>query len=88
MAALGFVRTVAYEHPVLVWYTVFLYACGGGADTIMWRQSPQSRAASFMAAVLLTIAGNVCATALMIQCILEVYVSTICRCFTWRDFWS
>ncbi len=69
VAALGFVRTVAYEHPVLVWYAVFLYAAAVVLTLLLWRQSPQSRAASFMAAVLLTIAGNVCATALMIQCI-------------------
>ena len=69
VAALGFVRTVAYEHPVLVWYAMFIYAAAVVLTLLLWRQSPQNRAASFMAAVLLTIAGNVCATALMIQCI-------------------
>lgn len=69
VAALGFVRTVAYENPVLVWYTVFIYAAAVALTIWLWLRTPQSRAASFMAVVLLTIAGNVCATALMIQCI-------------------
>ena len=69
VAALWFVRTVAYDNPVLVWYTVFIYAAAVALTIWLWLRTPQSRAASFMAVVLLTIAGNVCATALMIQCI-------------------
>lgn len=69
VAALGFVRTVAYEQPVLVWYAVLVYAAAIALMFVLWRRSPRSMAASFMAVVLLTIAGNVCATALMIQCI-------------------
>lgn len=69
VAALGFVRTVAYEQPVLVWYAVLVYAAAIALTFVLWRRSPRSMAASFMAVVLLTIAGNVCATALMIQCI-------------------
>ena len=35
----------------------------------LWRKRHGGMAASFMAVVLLTVTGNVCATALMIQCI-------------------
>ncbi|MDE6365125.1 MAG: hypothetical protein K2L86_12840 [Lachnospiraceae bacterium] len=69
VTALGFVRTVAYENPVLVRYAVFIYAAAIALTLLLWQRAPKSMAASFMAVVLLTIAGNVCATALMIQCI-------------------
>ncbi|MBO5144091.1 MAG: hypothetical protein J6C19_00970 [Lachnospiraceae bacterium] len=67
--ALGFVRTVAYEYPVLAWYALFLYIAAIVLTILLWRKNHASMAAAFMAVVLLTIAGNVCATALMIQCI-------------------
>lgn len=67
--ALGFIRTVAYEQTVLAWYTVLIYAAAIALTILLWRKNPASMAASFMAVVLLTIVGNVCATALMIQCI-------------------
>lgn len=67
--ALGFVRTVAYEYPVLAWYAVLIYLAAVVLTLLLWHKNPGSMAASFMALVLLTIAGNVCATALMIQCI-------------------
>lgn len=69
VTALGFVRTVAYENTVLAWYAVFIYITAAALAIILWRRNTGSRAAAFMAVVLLTIAGNVCATALMIQCI-------------------
>ena len=67
--ALGFVRTVAYENTVLAWYAVCIYIVAVALTVVLWRRNPESMAASFMAVVLLTIVGNVCATALMIQCI-------------------
>lgn len=67
--ALGFVRTVAYETTFLSWYAFFIYIAAAVLTILLWRRRPGSMAASFMAVVLLTIAGNVCATALMIQCI-------------------
>lgn len=67
--ALGFVRTVAYEHPLLAWYAVFVYLAAIVLTIVLWRRFPASKAAPFMALLLLTIVGNVCATALMIQCI-------------------
>lgn len=69
VAALGFIRTVSYEKTVLVWYAVFIYMAAVALMILIWRKNPGSRAASFMAIVLLTIVGNVFATALMIQCI-------------------
>lgn len=67
--ALGFIRTVAYENIFLVWYAVLIYIAAVVITVVLWRHDPKSMAASFMAVVLLTIVGNVCATALMIQCI-------------------
>lgn len=67
--ALGFVRTVAYENAVLAWYAVFIYAAAVTLTILLWRKNAGGMAASFMAVMLLTIVGNVCATALMIQCI-------------------
>lgn len=66
---LGFIRTVAYENVILAWYSLLIYIAAVGLTVVLWRKNPKSMAASFMAVVLLTIAGNVCATALMIQCI-------------------
>lgn len=67
--ALGFIRTVAYGTTFLAWYALFIYAAAVILTILLWRRSPESMAASFMAVVLLAVAGNVCATALMIQCI-------------------
>lgn len=69
VAALGFVRTVAYENAALVWYAVFIYIAAFVLTVLLWWKRPKSKAAVFMAVVLLTIIGNVCATALMLQCI-------------------
>lgn len=66
---LGFIRTVAYETVFLAWYSVFIYMAAVILTILLWRRGNKSMAASFMAVVLLTIVGNVCATALMIQCI-------------------
>lgn len=67
--ALGFVRTVAYENVFLAWYAVLIYAVVVALTIPLWRKNAGGMAASFMAVMLLTIVGNVCATALMIQCI-------------------
>ncbi len=69
VAALGFVRTVAYENPLLSWYALFVYMAAAVLTVWLWRKRYGGMAASFMAVVLLTVTGNVCATALMIQCI-------------------
>lgn len=66
---LGFVRTVAYERTLLAWYALMIYAAAVVLTIWLWRKNTGGMAASFMAVVLLTIVGNVCATALMIQCI-------------------
>jgi hypothetical protein len=67
--ALGFVRTVAYEKSVLVWYSLLIYIISIMVTIMLWRKNHGSLAVAFMAVILLTIVGNVCATALMIQCI-------------------
>lgn len=67
--ALGFIRTVAIELPILAWYTILIYTVAVVLTIWLWKKNPKSIAAPFMAVVLVTIVGNVCATALMIQCI-------------------
>lgn len=67
--ALGFIRTVAIELPILAWYTILIYIVAVVLTIWLWKKNPKSIAAPFMAVVLVTIVGNVCATALMIQCI-------------------
>lgn len=69
VTALGFIRTVAYDTIGLSWYAFFIYVAAVALTIALWRKDPESRAAAFMALVLITIIGNVCATALMIQCI-------------------
>lgn len=69
VAALGFIRSVAVEHAALAWYSAFIYMAALALTIVVWRKKPGSMAAPFMAVVLVTIVGNVCATALMIQCI-------------------
>ena len=66
---LGFVRTVAYPHPLLAWYSLLIYIVAIIFTILLWKKNPYSKAAPLMAVVLLIIVGNVCATALMIQCI-------------------
>lgn len=65
---LGFVRTVSYEYPLLIWYAAFIYFVAIVLTAKLFKSDTKSQAAPFMAVVLLTIVGNVCATALMIQC--------------------
>ena len=66
---LGFIRTVAYEHPLLAWYALLIYIVAVVLTIVLWKKDHESMAAAFMAVMLVTIVGNVCATALMIQCI-------------------
>ena len=68
--ALGFVRTVSYESTLLTWYAVFIYLVAVVLTVKLFKSGKKSQAAPFMAVVLLTIIGNVCGTALMVQCIL------------------
>ncbi len=68
VTALGFVRTVSYENLLLAWYAVLVYLAAVMLTIKLFRSDRGSQAAPFMAVVLLTIIGNVCATALMIQC--------------------
>ena len=66
---LGFIRTVAYEYPPLVWYSLLIYIVAAVLTIFLWKKNHTSITVAFMAVMLLTIVGNVCATALMIQCI-------------------
>ncbi len=67
--ALGFVRTVAYENTILAWYALFIYIFAIAVTCFLLKKDPKSREAFCMGMLLVTIVGNVCGTALMIQCI-------------------
>lgn len=65
----GFIRTVAYTRPALAWYALSIYIAALALTAFLCRKDPGSRAAQFMAVVLLAIIGNVCAVAFMVQCL-------------------
>ena len=69
MVAMGLVRSVAVIHPVLNWYALTAYLLAIVLMIYVWVQKHDSKAAPFMALVLLMIAGNVTGTSLMLQCI-------------------
>ena len=69
MVAMGLVRSVAVIHPVLNWYALIAYMLAIVLMIYVWVQKHDSKAAPFMALVLLMIAGNVTGTSLMLQCI-------------------
>lgn len=67
---IGFIRTVAFVNPLLNWYALLIYAIAVSMLVYSAKNKGlRSEAVSFMAVTLLMIAGNVSATALMIQCI-------------------
>lgn len=69
VVTMGFIRSVSYVHPILNWYTLLIYLAAIILMLLLWRVKKDSKAAPFMAVVLLMITGNVTATALMLQCI-------------------
>ena len=69
MVMMGFVRSVAFVHPIFNWYSLIIYLVAIMLMIFVWLKKPSSTAASFMALVLLMITGNVTGTSLMIQCI-------------------
>lgn len=69
MALMGFIRSVAFMHPIFNWYSFAIYLLAVGLTIFVWMKKHDSKAAPFMALVLLMIAGNVTGTSLMIQCI-------------------
>ncbi|MDD3368254.1 MAG: hypothetical protein PHP50_05085 [Lachnospiraceae bacterium] len=68
VALVGFIRTVAVVHPVLNWYTVFVYLLALVMTLVCIRQDKNSLAARFMVTVFIAICGTVFATSLMIEC--------------------
>lgn len=69
MVMMGLVRSVAFVHPIFNWYSLLIYLIAVMLMIYVWRKQPSSKAAPFMALVLLMIMGNVTGTSLMIQCI-------------------
>lgn len=69
VVTMGFIRSVSYVHPILNWYALVIYLAAIILMLLLWRVKKDSKAAPFMAVVLLMIIGNVTATALMLQCI-------------------
>ena len=69
MITMGFIRSVAYVHPILNWYALLIYLCAVVLMILLWKKNKKSKTAPFMAVVLLMIVGNVTATSFMLQCI-------------------
>ena len=69
MVMMGFVRSVAFVHPIFNWYSLIVYMAAIMLTGFVWLKKRNSKAAPFMALVLLMITGNVTGTSLMIQCI-------------------
>lgn len=69
MVLMGFVRSVAMVHPIFNWYALAIYLLAMILTIFVWVKKHDSKAAPFMALVLLMITGNVTGTSLMIQCI-------------------
>lgn len=69
MVMMGFVRSVAFVHPIFNWYALAIYLVAILLTVFVWMKKQDSKAAPFMALVLLMITGNVTGTSLMIQCI-------------------
>lgn len=69
MVMMGLVRSVAFVHPIFNRYSLLIYLIAVMLMIYVWRKQPSSKAAPFMALVLLMIMGNVTGTSLMIQCI-------------------
>lgn len=69
MVMMGFVRSVAFVHPVFNWYSFAIYLTAVVLMVFVWLRKADSKAAPLMALVLLMITGNVTGTSLMIQCI-------------------
>jgi hypothetical protein len=69
MVAMGLIRSVLVVNPILNWLSVAIYIIAVILTVLAFRKNKTSRAAIFMAVVLLMIVANVTATSLMIMCI-------------------
>lgn len=69
VAAGGFVRTVSLLSPVFSIYAALIYVVAAALMCYLFKRKEKRDGAWFMAAVLLMIAANVCATALTIMCL-------------------
>lgn len=69
MITMGLIRSVAFIHPIFNWYSLVMYLAAIALTALVWVKKHDSKAAPFMALVLLMIIGNVTGTSLMIQCI-------------------
>ena len=73
LAAAGFIRTVAFLHPVFNWYSLLVYLVAiGGMINLLARGRKTGRvnqSAIMMAITLLLIIGLVCAISLVTACI-------------------
>ncbi len=67
--SLGFVRSVAYLHPILNVYAVVIYLLAIALGIVLWRKKPDAKSVKFMAVVFLMLLGNVTATGLFIMCL-------------------
>lgn len=69
MCALGFVRSIAMEHPLLNWYALFVYVIGIGALCYVWKRDGFTKEVFFFGMTYIMIIGFVTATSLFLQCI-------------------
>lgn len=67
--AIGFVRSVAFIHPMLNWYAVGIYLLGVLFTLVLWKKQPETKSVKFMLVVMLMLVGNVSATGLFIMCL-------------------
>lgn len=66
---LGFIRSIAFLHPILNWYTLCAYFVVILMVFGLWRKNHQDKSVMFMLLVLLMLVGNVSATGLFIMCL-------------------
>lgn len=65
----GFIRSVAFIHPMLNWYAVGIYLLGVLLTLVLWKKQSETKSVKFMLVVMLMLVGNVSATGLFIMCL-------------------
>lgn len=69
ICALGFVRSIAVEHPLLNYYALVAYLIGAGLLVFTWWKKGFTREVFFFGMTYVMIAGFVMATSFFLQCI-------------------
>lgn len=69
MCVLGFVRSIAVDHPLLNVYALVVYILGAALLIYTWRRNGFTNEVFFLGMTYVSIAGFVTATSLFLQCI-------------------